>query len=106
MLTYSNGYWEVYIRFQIDFFGWGGGVVEKRGICWGISPWSNLSRGKKISMKGAQDFLALLKNNKKINIKKFFHLTVRSRIKTNKNYYAHEVIRPLLNTSLFTLKYF
>ena len=58
-------------------------------------------------MKGAQDFLALFKkNNKKINMKKFFHLKVRSSIKTNKNYYAYEGIRPLLNTSLFTLKYF
>ena len=40
-------------------------------------------RGKKISMKGAQDFLALLKkNNEKINMKSFFQLEVRSSIKT------------------------
>ena len=26
MLTYSNGYWEVYRRFQEDFFGWGEGL--------------------------------------------------------------------------------
>ena len=37
---------------------------------------------QKISMKGAQDFLALLKkNNEKINMKKFFQLEVRSSIK-------------------------
>ena len=48
---------------------WLGGVVEKRGICWGNFPWSNLSWGKKISMKGAQDFLVLLK--KKIYEKVF-----------------------------------
>ena len=24
MFTYSNGYWEVYSRFQMDFFGLGG----------------------------------------------------------------------------------
>ena len=49
--------------------------VEKRGICWGIFPSRNLSWGKKISMKGAQDLLALLKkkkNNEKINMNKFF----------------------------------
>ena len=81
MLTYSNGYWEVYRRFQGDFLV--GGGVEKRGICWGNFPWRNLSWGKKISMKGAQDFLALFKkNNEKINMKKFFQLKVRSSIKT------------------------
>ena len=34
----------------------------------------NLSWGKKISMKGVQDLLVLLKkkNNEKINMKKFF----------------------------------
>ena len=35
--------------------------VEKRGICCGSFPSRNLSWGKKISMKGAQDLLALLK---------------------------------------------
>ena len=37
------------------------GGVEKRGIYWGNFPSRNLSWGKKISMKGAQDLLALLK---------------------------------------------
>ena len=46
--------------FSGGFYGWGGGV-EKRGICWGNFPSRNLSWGKKISMKGAQDLLALLK---------------------------------------------
>ena len=70
MLTYSNGYWEVYRRFQGDFLV--GGGVYKRGICWGNFPSRNLSWRKKISMKGAQDFLALLKkNNEKINTKVF-----------------------------------
>ena len=57
--------------------------VEKRGMCWGNFPSRNLSWGKKISMKIAQDFLALLKkNNDKINMKKNFQLEVRSSIKT------------------------
>ena len=43
----------------------------------------NFSWGKKISMKGAQDLLALFKkNNEKINMKKFLQLEVRSSIKT------------------------
>ena len=28
MLTYTNGYWEVYRRFQEDCFGWGRGWEE------------------------------------------------------------------------------
>ena len=57
--------------------------VENRGICWGELSIDNLSWGKKISMKGAQDLLALLKNNnEKINMKKFFQLEVRNSIKT------------------------
>ena len=80
MLEYSNGYWEVYRRFQGDFLV--GGGVEKRGICWVNFPSRNLSWGKRISMKGAQDFLALFKKNEKIDMKKFFQLEVGSRIKT------------------------
>ena len=30
MLTYSNGYWEVYRRFQEDFFGLGEGLRRGR----------------------------------------------------------------------------
>ena len=81
MLTYSNGYWEVYRRFQEDFFGWGRGWEE--GGMLGELSFDNLSWGKKISMKGAQDLLALFqKNNEKINMKKFFQLEVRNNIKT------------------------
>ena len=35
MFTYSNDYWEVYIRFQGDFLGLGG--VEGKGV------WEDLS---------------------------------------------------------------
>ena len=38
-----------------------GGGAEKRGICWGNFLSRNLSWGKKISMKGVQDSLALFK---------------------------------------------
>ena len=54
-----------------EIFWLGGRVVEKSRICWGSFPSRNLSWGKKNSMKGVQDLLALLnKNNEKINMKK------------------------------------
>ena len=34
MFTYSNGYWEVYRRFQGDFFGLGGGGLMGGGVTW------------------------------------------------------------------------
>jgi len=42
----------------------------------------DLSWGKRISIKGAQNFLAFLKKNEKINMKKLFQLDVRSSFKT------------------------
>ena len=80
MFTYSNGYWEVYRRFQGAFFGLGVGFGFG---CIRIFPWRNSSWGKLNAMKRAQDFLALLlKKNENINMKKFFQLKVRSSIKT------------------------
>ena len=59
MFTFSNsnGYWEVYRRFQGDSFGLGGRV--EGGLRGRIFPWRKFSWGKRISMKGAQDFLPL-----------------------------------------------
>ena len=64
MFTYSNGYWEVYKRFQGEFFGLGGGVEGGWGLRGRIFPWRG-SLGKRISMKEAQDFLALFKKTMK-----------------------------------------
>jgi len=44
-----------------DFFMGFFGFVEGRGLRRKIFPWRNLSGEKRNSMKGAQDFLALLK---------------------------------------------
>ena len=55
VFTHNNGYWEVCRRFQGDCFGFGGGA-EERGLCGRIFPWRNTSRGKRNSMKRAQDF--------------------------------------------------
>ena len=58
VLTYNNGYLEVYRRFQVGDFSVGGGGLEE-GDMLGDFPWRNLSWVKKISVNGAQDFLAL-----------------------------------------------
>ena len=57
VFTYSNGYWEVYRRFQRDFLF--GGRVDGGGVRGRIFPWKNFSWGKRLSMKGAHDFLSL-----------------------------------------------
>ena len=50
MLIYSNGYWEVYKRFQGEEWDMIADLSMEEFVT-----------GKKISMKGAQDFLALFK---------------------------------------------
>ena len=52
VFTYSNGYWEVYRRFQGDILVWGGWVER--------AMWEEYVMGEGNSMKRAQDFLALL----------------------------------------------
>ena len=59
MLTHSNGYWEVYRRFQEEFLV-GGRGREERDMLGEVSI-ENLSWEKKTSMKGDQDLLALFK---------------------------------------------
>jgi len=57
VFTYSNGHWEVHKRFQGDF--WFGGI--EGSYVGGSFHGENLSWGKRISIKEAQDFLALFK---------------------------------------------
>ena len=59
--TYSKGYYEVYRRFHGDFFALGWKWVGRRGYVGGSFHGEILSRGKRVPMKGAQDFLALFK---------------------------------------------
>ena len=66
VFTYSNGYWEVYRRFQGDFFGLGG---WGEGATWEDHSLEEYVMGDK-------------KNNEKIYMKKFFQLKVSSSIKT------------------------
>jgi len=56
----------------------GGRVEVVGGIRGRIFPWENFSLGKRLSMKGAQDFLAIVKQNEKINMKSIFLLKLRS----------------------------
>ena len=59
-----------------------GGRGLEEGDMLGNFPWRNLSWGKKIFMKGVQDYLAFFKKyNEKINMKKSFQLKVRRSIK-------------------------
>ena len=71
MFTYSNGRWEVYRRFQENFL-FGGRGLGSKGVMWGKFLRRNFSWGKRISMKGAQNFLEFKKKMKKINMKSFF----------------------------------
>ena len=81
VFTYNNGYWEVYSRFQWDFFGLrvglrGGGDVER------ILPWRNMSWGKrKFNEKGAGFSSIIIKKTMKNKHEKVFQLKVRSSIK-------------------------
>ena len=74
VFTYSNGYWEVYRRFQEDFFGWGRGWEE--GDMLGELSIDNLSWGRN-SMKGAQDFLALWQKTMKKKREKVFSIEIK-----------------------------
>ena len=98
----TDVFWGVFI--------WLGAGIEKRGICRGNFSWMNLSWGKKISMKGAQDFLALFqkkqwknKYDKVFQLKGteyscyYFPVNINSckysriiSVKRNRNYYAYE----------------
>ena len=60
-----------------------GGGVEGRGLCGGELPMEEFVIGKENFYEGGAGFLIIiLKNNEKINMKKFFQLKVRNSIKT------------------------
>ena len=82
VFKYSNGYWEVYRRFQGDFPGLG--EVWRGGGYLGGSFLGEICQGEeKFNEKGAGfSSITIKKNNEKINMKKFFQLKVRSSIKT------------------------
>ena len=84
MFRYSNGYWEVYRRYQGDFLVWVWGSGE--GAIWeDLSLEEYLMGEEKFNEKGAGFSSITIKkknNNENINMKKFFQLKVRRSIKT------------------------
>ena len=64
VFTYNNGYWEVYRRFQGDFFGFGG-RVEGGGYVGG-SLLGKICHGAKIQLKGRRTNLVTLEKNVKL----------------------------------------
>ena len=83
MFTYSNGYWDVYRRFQGDFFGLGVGF-RGEGYMGDLSLEEYFMGEEKFNEKGAGFSTITIKknNNENINMKKFFQLKVRRSIKT------------------------
>ena len=81
VFTYSNGYWEVYRRFQGDFFGLGWGWGEE-------AMWEDLlleehvMGEEKFNEKGAGFSSITIKKQWKYKHEKVFQLKVKSSIKT------------------------
>ena len=62
MFTCSNGYWEVYRRFQGDFFGLGGRVG---GFTWEDISMEKLLMGEENFNERAQNFLVFFEKTMK-----------------------------------------
>ena len=59
MFTYSNGYWEVYRRFQGDFFC-SGGKFEGEGVTWEDISMEKLVMGKENFNEGGAGFSSII----------------------------------------------
>ena len=64
MFTYSNGYWEVYRRFQGDLFGLGRGEL-RGGVTREDLSMEEFLMGEETFNGGGEDFLALFKKTMK-----------------------------------------
>ena len=62
MLTYSNGYWEVYRRFQEDFFGLGEGL--RRGGYAGGTFLREFVMGEENFHEGRAGFTSIIQKKK------------------------------------------
>ena len=63
MFTYSNGYWEVYGRFQGELFGLGG-RVEVGGATWEDLSMEKLLMGEETFNEGGIGFFSIIKKKK------------------------------------------
>ena len=82
VFTYSNGYWEVYRRFQGDFilfggWGWGEGAMLED-----LSLEESVMGEEKFKEKGAWFSSITIRKQWKINMKTFFQMKGRSTIET------------------------
>ena len=59
VFAYSNGYWEVYRRFQGVFFGWEEGGWEE-GVMWGKFSMEEFFIGEEDSHKGGAAFSGII----------------------------------------------
>ena len=60
MFSYSNGYWEVYGRFQGDFFGLGGRVEVGGGGTWEDLSMEKLLMGEETFNEGGAGFSSII----------------------------------------------
>ena len=60
MFTYSNGYWEVYGRFQGYFFGLGGRVEVGGGVTWEDLSMEKLLMGEETFNEGGAVFFSII----------------------------------------------
>ena len=65
VFTYNNGYWEVYTRFQGDFF-LVLGVGLREGAMWEDLSLEKYAMGEKIQWKGRRTNLVTLEKNVKL----------------------------------------
>ena len=77
VFTYSNGYWEVYRRFQGDFILFGGGALLED-----LSLEESVMGEEKFNDKGAGFSSITIRKQWKINMKTFFQMKGRSSIET------------------------
>ena len=82
VFTYSNGYWEVYRRFQGDFILFGGGDWGEGAMLEDLSLKESVMGEEKFNEKGAEFSSITIRKQWKINIKTFFQMKGRGSIET------------------------
>ena len=82
VFTYSNGYWEVYRRFQGDFILFGGGAEGGGAMLEDLSLEESVMGEEKFNDKGAGFSSITIRKQWKRNMKTFFQMKGRSSIET------------------------
>ena len=93
VFTYSNGYWEVYRRFQGGFYFIWGWALGEGALLEDLSLEESVMGEEKFNGKGAGFFSITIRKQWKINMKTFFFKwkeRVALKFKTNRDYFAYE----------------